>query len=617
MLCKPLIGMAVLSCIALCAACDGGSPSAGVAGDTEVELLISDPALEPDELAFWIDFVSYRITCPSTLLAPYDDGVDVEGSFEVVEAANGDPPVWTLVTDLPLSTCTIALWVFYDDEIVCSGSEMLPIIPAIDPSAPNKANIVLECSLSVNLPRGAADVDGSFDFIHGNYCPQLVWLGAVPSVVDAAVPAVTRVRTYSFDPDLGCGDNCDPKTCDLNVHPPVCTPGQDNGFTSTLIAPAGHGTFDNANAFDTFYNCDPLFPGPTEICVVASDGANECDRMRCTTVVCPDLCEGVVCGDGNECTRDRCDPLSGLCSNDPAPDGIACDSCNSTCQLGACTGPVFTADFTDSFMFIQADLVPLYSAILVNPYSGQSLPLPPANIWVNNSTYKGIGTADVLSGINVAEILLIQDPLVGPQTVCGVERIFALNGLDVMFLADDFIVLINMLIQGGNAPDLLWANAGDDTVQGHNGADVIDGGPGNDIIEGGNGNDTFTLWPGSGFDSISGGDGIVDASLIDQVEIHAVPSQIVITPAANPSYEFDVFYLGVPMAEIREVEFLVIRPDLNSVVSDVTIDLATCVGGVGDLCNLCGNDTLNGGEECDDGNNVNGDGCAADCTAEY
>ncbi len=52
-------------------------------------------------------------------------------------------------------------------------------------------------------------------------------------------------------------------------------------------------------------------------------------------------------------------------------------------------------------------------------------------------------------------------------------------------------------------------------------------------------------------------------------------------------------------------------------MDDASIDLTTCTGSAPDICNLCGNDALNGGEGCDDGNNVDGDGCAADCTAEY
>jgi cysteine-rich repeat protein len=603
--------MVVLSCIAFGVACDGGSPTAGAFGDTEVNLVISDPATAPEQFATLIDFVSYRITCPASSLTPYDDSVDLNGTFE--SDGNANPAVWTLVTDLPLSLCTITLWVFYEDEVICSGSEVLSIVEDDNPLAPNKANIVLECDLSVNGPSGDLDVDGSYEFIHGNYCPKLVWLGAIPFVVDATVPAVTTIETESFDPDGTCGLNCDPQTCDFTQNPPVCTAAPDPGLTSTLFAPAGNGAFGDPNALDTTYTCDPLFPGPTELCVVASDGDNDCDQIRCLTIVCPDLCEGVVCNDAEECTRDRCDPLTGLCSNDPAPDGIACNNCNNTCATGACTGVAFTADFVanDSTVFIASDLQSPYNPTFVNPYSGATKTVL-GTFNVNNSTYLGIGTADVLSGITTTgtqnEILTIQD-LVHPQTVCGIETITSLNGFDVLFLADDYIMLQGMVMEGGNTGDVLWSNAGDDTLRGKTGTDLLDGGPGNDIIEGGNGNDTVTLWPGSGFDSISGGDGIIDNAILDRVEIGAIQSQILISPAADLSYEFDIFYLGTPMAQIREVEFL----DMN----DASIDLTLCTGGPGDVCNLCGNDDLNGDEGCDDGNNVNGDGCAADCTAEY
>jgi cysteine-rich repeat protein len=345
--------------------------------------------------------------------------------------------------------------------------------------------------------------------------------------------------------------------------------------------------------------------------VIASDGDNDCDQMRCITIICPDLCEGVVCfDDDDDCTREHCNPLDGQCITPLAPDDVACDNCNSTCGGGACRdNPAvpFTADFVadDSTIFIESDVQSSYSATFVNPYSGASFSVM-GNFRVNNSTYLGIGTADFLSGItttgNRSEILLIQD-LVHPQTVCGMETVTALNGFDVLGLADDFIVLQGMVLEGGNSGDLIWANAGDDTLRGYDGVDVLDGGPGDDIIEGGNGNDTIALWPGSGDDSISGGNG-----LADRVEIGAIQSQILISPNLS-GYEFDIFYLGTRMAQIREVEFL----EMN----DRLIDLTTCTGGMSDVCNLCGNDDLNGGEGCDDGNNVDGDGCAADCTAEY
>jgi len=614
MLRKPLIGLVVLTLIVFGTACDSGGEKAGLLGNTEVNLLISDPSTPPDELAFSVDFVSYRITCPSSGLTPYDDMLDVNGNFEIVD--NTNPPVWTLVTSLPLSLCTITLWVFFEDEVVCLGTEMLTILDDGDPSTMNKANVGIECNLSTNPPSGDLDIDGSFTFINGNYCPQLIWLGAIPSVVDPAVPAVTSIQTYSFDVDNTCGERCDPQTCDFSVNPPDCTPGPDPGMIiSTLAAPSGVGTIADPNAFDTTYTCDPLLPGPVEICAWVTDGDIECDQHRCITVVCPDLCENVVCDDGDptndECTGDRCDPLTGTCSHDLAPDGIACDFCTSTCQLGLCDPNVpFTAAQSGSLMNFMGSMQ-VINTTLVNPYSGKSLTVSgPVNY--NISSYLGVGTPgnDTLVGTNLGDFLLVQDPI-GTQRICGVETIFAQNQLDVMFLADAHIRLGDMLIVGGNHPDSIFGNVGNDILQGQNGADILDGGPGNDIIECGAGPDIVTLWHGSGFDSISGGVGI------DRVEIDAIQSQIVITPAANPSYEYDVFARGVALAEIRQVEFLVLRPDPSSVLTELVIDLATCVGGAGDVCNLCGNDALNGGEGCDDGNNVDLDGCSATCIAEY
>ena len=614
--------MAVLSCLALSAACADDAPQGDLSGNTEVNLVISDPATASEQLLVLIDFVSYRITCPDSGLTPYDDSIDLAGNFEV--DANANPPVWELVTSLPLADplfpCVISLWVFYEDEVICSGSQLLAIYEDSNPLTPNKADVVLECSLSVNPPSGDAAFDGSFDFVHGNYCPQVFWLGWYPS----PDPLVLNIQTRSLDVDGTCGENCDPQTCDFTTNPPTWSHAPDPfAVTSTLSAPAGNGTFGDDLALDTTYACDPLLPGPTEICVLVSDGDDDCNRMRCMTILCPDLCQGVVCDDEDqdgkpiECTRDRCDPLTGLCSNDPAPEGIACGNCGSTCNaVGMCNGPAFTADFVadDSTVFIASDLMSSYSATYVNPYSGASISVM-GDFRVNNSTYLGIGTTDVdmsgditdvLSGITTggpqSEILLIQD-LLHPQTVCGIEMITALNGFDVMFLADDYIVLQDMVIEGGNDMDRVWGNAGDDTIRGNTGDDLLDGGPGDDIIEGGLGNDTITLWPGSGFDSISGGIGQVD-----RVEIDAIQSQILITPNLS-GYEYDIFYLGTPMAQIREVELLV--------MNDASIDLTACTGPLDDVCNLCGDDALNGGEGCDDGNNVDGDGCAADCVAEY
>ena len=608
---KPVIRMVVLACLVFVVACSGTDEGSSTA-KTEVDLLISDPSTPPEEIIQLIDFVSYRITCPDSGLTPYDDSVDLNGNFEV--NANANPPVWQVVMELPLSTCTIALWVFHEDEIICSGSETIPILDSDDPAAPSKVNIELVCNLSVSVPSGNVDIDGSFEFINGNYCPKLNWLGALPPVVEPAVPPTTILETSAFDVDSTCGLNCDPQTCDFTQNPPLCTASPDPGFSSTFIATAGHGSFDAPIATGTpmtggtpidaqsTYTCDPLFPGPTEICVVVSDGDNDCDQMRCITVICPDLCDPNPCvDDGNDCIAQRCNPLDGQCITEVAPDGIACADCSATCQGGTCSGPDWVGAVTGTSMSFVGERQQV-NTTLVNPYSGAALAV--SNVFnVNTSSYEGVGLDDTIFGTNQGDFLLAQDPI-GTQRICGVENVLTQNSFDAMILADAFIEFGDMVLEGGNAGDVIWTNVGNDTLRGNNGVDLLDGGPGDDNIEGGNGNDTVTLWPGSGFDRIDGGDGTAD-----RVEVDAIASQIEIAPSTDALYTFDIFYLGTPMAKMRAVELL----ELNG----TSIDLSACFGSASDVCDLCGNDALNGGEECDDGNNLDGDGCASDCTAEF
>lgn len=605
---KPVIRMFVLACLSFALACNGTSEQSDTAR-TEVDLLISDPSTPPEEILELIDFVSYRITCPGSNLTPYDDSLDLNGTFAV--NANANPPVWQVVMDLPLSTCTIALWVFYEDEMICSGSDTIPILDSSNGDGPSKVNVELVCNLSARLPSGNVDIDGSFEFINGNYCPQLVWFGALPVVVESTVPAVTRIETSSFDPDLGCGLNCDPQTCDFTQNPPVCSGAPDPGFSSTFFAPAGYGSFSDPVATgtpleaDTTYTCDPLYPGPTELCVIASDGDNDCDQLRCITIDCPDLCAGVVCpDDGDDCTKESCNPLDGECVMDVAPNGIACANCTGTCDDdGACVGPEWGLGAVSGTSMSFVGTRQRVNQTLVNPYSGASITLN-SQFNVNASSYKGTDGVDTLRGTNFGDFLVAQEPR-GEQRICGVEQVITQQSFDAMILADEFVTLGNMIIEGGNAGDIIWANVGDDTVRGNNGPDLLDGGPGDDTIEGGAGPDRITIWPGSGFDRIDGGTGTGDV-----VEVDAIESQITITPSTDDAlYEFDILYLGTPLAKIREVESL----ELNG----TSIDLSVCTGAESDLCNLCGNDTLSGGEECDDGNNLDGDGCAADCTAEF
>ena len=71
----------------------------------------------------------------------------------------------------------------------------------------------------------------------------------------------------------------------------------------------------------------------------------------------------------------------------------------------------------------------------------------------NISSYLGDTLNDVLTGTNLGDFLLVQDP-VGTQRICGVETILAQNSFDAMILADSYIMLGDMVIEGGNRPDL-------------------------------------------------------------------------------------------------------------------------------------------------------------------
>jgi uncharacterized repeat protein (TIGR01451 family) len=68
------------------------------------------------------------------------------------------------------------------------------------------------------------------------------------------------------------------------------------------------------------------------------------------TVLPTEVCvNNADCDDGNPCTSDTCNPLTGQCQSTPLPDGTACDDANpctvgNTCQAGSCGAPVVCSD---------------------------------------------------------------------------------------------------------------------------------------------------------------------------------------------------------------------------------------------------------------------------------
>ena len=69
----------------------------------------------------------------------------------------------------------------------------------------------------------------------------------------------------------------------------------------------------------------------------------------CMSGVCGDamLCSGVDCIDGNECTEDLCDPADGLCSNPNETDDTVCEfstGVGGVCMSGTCEDAMLCVD---------------------------------------------------------------------------------------------------------------------------------------------------------------------------------------------------------------------------------------------------------------------------------
>jgi len=101
-------------------------------------------------------------------------------------------------------------------------------------------------------------------------------------------------------------------------------------------------------------DCDDGSDCTEDVCAdgVCSNNAiaddTECDFGEhpglCTSGICQGVCEGIDCDDGNECTENTCDPADGSCDSTPLPDGSFCTGgycenteCDPIASLFPCT----------------------------------------------------------------------------------------------------------------------------------------------------------------------------------------------------------------------------------------------------------------------------------------
>ncbi|MRR58516.1 MAG: tandem-95 repeat protein [Deltaproteobacteria bacterium] len=129
----------------------------------------------------------------------------------------------------------------------------------------------------------------------------------------------------------------------------------------------------------------------------------------------------------------------------------------------------------------------------------------------SRDVYDGGAGFDTLVGTAGDDAVLLNNGLFQGPSIMEVERINAGDGNDVLDMTSIWYGYGDVILDGGNGNDVLWASAGNDQLLGGTGNDTLDGGAGNDILDGGSGadilkggtgNDTYTLGRGYGRDTI-------------------------------------------------------------------------------------------------------------------
>jgi len=251
------------------------------------------------------------------------DDPNFPGPLEVyLNALDGrDPPIWSSFMDLA-GICTIQLVAEDDDgDAICTSDEETVEIPAFDVT---KVDLVLVCNVNEEEALGMLDVDGTFDIIADNFCQRFVFLEAVPQNIPENGTADVQIVTTDTDGD------------DINVQ---CTAGTGAISDESFNVPP-------ASGFPTVLTYTCQAPGPDTITCVTNDGNKLCDKTKTFDVLCGgnDLCEGIDCSDGNPCTADNCNSLTGACSNPNLPNGTTCEEGQIT---GVCVAGVCEVDLCD------------------------------------------------------------------------------------------------------------------------------------------------------------------------------------------------------------------------------------------------------------------------------
>ena len=381
-----------IACLAALVSC---STESNPAGNTEFNVVIPNGYDNGSSAPSLIDIqdVEYTVDCQGnsdTFLdsnSSFPDEVTLNGNLEVQDgrtnaaAIYGDPAIdgqaeiWQGFMDLPPGPCTIELRARDNDgEVICTAQE--PFNIAADSTT--KVNIVLICDISLQAPVGMLDLDGTFSFNVGNFCPDLFILNctdSTPEEVQVLPPpnpplAGTGCQVRFRDGDSTCGAGCDPQTCVPNGTTGLtCTPGPDPGVSTTVTCTNawldcnGDGTPDpecvfNGDTVGTLGQQPPAFPGvpgnggffitcvppalggspgaTAQCTAVTTDGDEDCNKQKVVTVDCvgEDYCAQFAAELGFADGDAACQALTGtVCVQSVCDENL---SGGGTCTGGIC-----------------------------------------------------------------------------------------------------------------------------------------------------------------------------------------------------------------------------------------------------------------------------------------
>ena len=304
----------------------------------------------------------------------------VDGPPQPADATGPDSARWFIWYRSPLATerkfgraswtcligpCTIQLRARDGDgEVICSAQESFTIVT----DTTTKVNLVLVCDVSFQAPVGMLDVDATFKFTIGNFCPGLHVINCVNDwdpvntveiplalggecsaasddpgaqcAVDTQCPngtcdpvfvAAAGCQVRASDVDGNCGTSCDPQAC--FVHPPgiICSqPG--GGDIQDPSAPPG--TCPGTPATGCIYDAPPMPALETIVTCTSS-----VTPINPAIPVCSVDCEvdgqpNFVCSASSDNDGDAC-PGSDLACNAASDNtGVPCAS-DLSCSAAA------------------------------------------------------------------------------------------------------------------------------------------------------------------------------------------------------------------------------------------------------------------------------------------